>query len=371
MVIFFSGVTFNQVIKEVAESEEQVLFPTEISNEIDFLKTVRQNITKYGSVDILILDESACKNTEDELIKALEMLRTMYDGMKIIVFAPYREDGDDFLTRCFHMGILNIINTDDFLEIREELKHCIREGKTFGEAVKYKESKKEKVVVKHEVKRVVNKRMIGIAGVENNIGVTHNAIILANFFRKKGFMVAAVEMNMSGAYDRICQDYGERKFQEGYFTLNGIDFYAAMQPEDLTRVLEHSYNVILIDFGNYSDCDRVLFERCEDRMIIAGSKSWEMEAADRVFEKASKDVLMKYVFCFNFTPETDYEVIKEGMGKIENVHFLNYTADPFSSSDFVDAEEIFQECLPEKEEEEKRGIMSKLIRRRVRNEKER
>ena len=133
MVIFFSGVTFNQVIKEVAESEEQVLFPTEISNEIDFLKTVRQNITKYGSVDVLILDESACKNTEDELIKALEMLRTMYDGMKIIVFAPYREDGDDFLTRCFQMGILNIINTDDFLEIREELRHCIREGKTLEE----------------------------------------------------------------------------------------------------------------------------------------------------------------------------------------------------------------------------------------------
>lgn len=369
MVVFFSGNTFSQVIRETAEKEEHVILPTEISNEIDFLKTIRQNIAKYESVDVMILDVSVCRNTEDELITALEMIRTMYDGMKIIVFAPYREDGDDFLTRCLHMGILNIINTSDFLEIRQELTHCITTGKSYREAAaKYKDAKKEKVIVKHEIKRVVNKRMIGIAGVETNIGVTHNAILLANFFRKNGFMVALVEMNTSGAFDRICIDYGEKKFQEGYFTLNGIDFYADVQTDELPKVLEHSYNVILIDFGSYGNCDRILFERCEDRLIIAGSKSWEMEAADRVFEQASKDVLMKYIFCFNFTPETDYEAIRNGMGKIENVHFLKYTIDPFSSSEFADAEEIFAECLPENVEPEKKKFRDKLFKRKKADE---
>lgn len=364
MVIYFSGSTFNQVINEVVNSTNALIFPPEVSNEIDFQKNIKQNISKYEDVDTLILDESACKNTEEELLTSLEMIRTLYDHMKIIVFAPYRETGDGFLTKCFNMGILNIINTSDFLEIRRELEHCLVEGKTYRESVKYKDEKKEKVIVKHEIRRTVNKRLIGVAGVESNIGVTHNAIVLANFFRKNGFMVALVEMNASRAFDGICESFGEKKFQEGYFTLNGIDFFANCNPVKLPSVMEHSYNVILIDFGTYENCDRIAFERCEDRLIIAGSKPWELEATDKVFELASKDVLIKYVFCFNFTQKSDYQSIRDGMGDIENVHFLEFTEDPFASSAFADAEIIFDECLPEKNAEDKRTILKKIFNRK-------
>lgn len=365
MILVFTGSTFQHVINEVIEKTNHVPFPPEISNEINFLKTVRQNITKYDGVDTVILDESACtQSTEDELITALEMLRSMYDRMKIIVFAPYREEGDDFLTRCFNIGIVNIVNTNDFLEIKQKLEYCIEEGMTFSDAIRFKESKKEKVIVKHEIKRTVNKRMISIAGVEENIGVTHNAIVLANFFRKQGFMVALVEMNTSGAFDDICEAYEEKKFQEGYFTMNGIDFYANYDVDMLPSVLEHSYNVVLLDMGLYKECDRALFERCEDRIIIAGAKPWEMASTNHVFNMASKDALMQYIFCFNFVPESDFAIIREGMGEIERVYFLNYTIDPFSSSEFTDAEIIFADCIPEKEQEEKKGFMDRFKRKK-------
>lgn len=366
-VLFFSGNTFNQVIHEAIEVAEQDLYPPVISNELDFLKTIRQNYVKYESVDTLILDESVCnQNTEDQIIEALEMIRSMYDSMKIIVFSPYREPGDDFLTRCFNMGIMNIITTNDFLDIRKELEHCLVDGMTYREAVQYKESKAEKVVVKHEIKRIVNKRMIGICGVEKNIGVTHNAIVLANFFRKQGFMVALVEMNASKAFDNICEAYGESKFKEGYFTLNGIDFYANMTSDNVATILEHSYNVILFDMGVYEECDRVLFERCEDRIIIAGEKPWEMDSINHIFEIASKEALEKYTFCFNFTPQTDYTEIRRGMESLSsNVHFLKYTDQPFESSDFADAEVIFENCLPEKVEE-KKGLMARFKKKKER-----
>lgn len=365
MILYFSGPTFQHVILEVIEKTNQMAFPTETSNEIDLLKTVRQNITKYDGIDILIVDDSVCvQNTEEELLAALEMLRSMYDRMRIIILAPYRQEGDDFLTKCLQMGIVNIINTDDFLEIRQQLEHCMVEGMTYREAVRFKESKRDKVIVRHEIKRTVNKRMIGIAGSERHIGVTHHAVVLASFFRKQGFMVAMAEMNPSGAFDRICDDYEEKKFRDGYFTLNGIDFYANFDADMLPGILEHSYNIVILDMGVYERCDRTLFERCEDRIVIAGAKPWELPAMDKVFGMASRDALMKYIFCFNFVQPSDFQSIREGMGEIENVHFLDYTADPFSASAFADAEDIFADCLPEKEEKVKRGLLVQLKARK-------
>lgn len=63
---------------------------------------------------------------------------------------------------------------------------------SYRDAAKYKDSVPEKISVKH-TRKTVMKRMIGIAGTCENIGVTHNAIVLANFFRQKGYMVALVE----------------------------------------------------------------------------------------------------------------------------------------------------------------------------------
>lgn len=347
MIAYFTGNTFSQVINEIIGETEQLIFSAEVSDELDFLKIIKQDITKYESIDTFILDESAFKNTEEEILTALEMMRTMYDKMKIIILAPYRETGDDFLTKCFNMGILNLINTSDFLEIRNELKICINTGKTYREAAKYKVQKTEKVVVRHELKKTVNKRLVGMAGTESNIGVTHNAIVLGNFFRKKGFMVAIVEMNESNAFNQICLDFEEKKFDNTYFTLNGVDFYPECNVEKLVSVMEHSYNFIILDFGTYAKCDRIAFERCEDKIIIAGSKSWETEEINVVFRMASKDTLLKYNFCFNFTSQKDHKAIINGMGEIANVYFLKYLEDPFFEMDFSGAEEIFADFLPE------------------------
>ena len=205
--------------------------------------------------------------------------------------------------------------------------------------------------------------MIGVAGAESNIGVTHNAIVLANYFRRQGFMVALAEVNDSGAFKEICKDYEESMFEEGYFTMNGVDFYPDMECEDMQAIQTRSYNVIILDFGAYSGKNREAFERCEDKIIIAGSKSWELDAVNRIFANASKDVLLKYVFCFNFTMQKEYEAIRKGMGELQSVHFLKYSEDPFTESEFADGDEIFAEILPEEPEKEvKQGIVSKIFR---------
>lgn len=365
MVTYFTGKTFNQIVKESVKECSAIEYEPVVDDNQDFYKYIKKNIVGLSGIDQLIIDTSASLNTDEEILDSLEMIRTMYDHVRLIVFAPYRNTGEKFLADCLNMGITNIVNTNDFNDVKKELIYCMKEGMSYRDAVKYKELQTDKIVVKHAVKRAVHKRMIGIAGAEGNIGITHNAIVLANFFRKKGFMVALAEWNISGAYQTICESFEESLFKEGYFTINGIDFYPGVDEERMQLVLEHSYNVIIIDFGCFSEENKGAFERCEDRLIITGSKPWEMDALNKIFSAASKDTLNKYHFCFNFTQKNDYDAIREGMGELDNVYFLKYLEDPFTESDFADGETIFADILPEEEKaEEKKGVFSRLFRKK-------
>ena len=153
MITYITGSTYYQVIKSTVEGTGELIMQTEVSEEIDFYKYVKCNISKLDGMDKLIIDLSVCQNTDEEIIKALEMLRSLYDSLRIIVFAPYLETGNILLMQCFTLGIVNIINTDDFNAVHKELEECILPGKKFKDAVKYKEVKAEKLDIRREIKK--------------------------------------------------------------------------------------------------------------------------------------------------------------------------------------------------------------------------
>lgn len=364
MIVYITGSTYRQVIKNTVEDTGELVMQEEITDEIDFLKYIKINITKLDGIEKLIVDFSVCRNTEEELVMALEMLRSLYDELRIIVFAPYLETGSILLMNCFTMGILNIINTSDFNEIRTELRECIETGKKFKDSVKYKEVKAEKFEIKHEVKKTVNNHLIGIVGSENRIGTTHTTILLANFFRKKGFMVAVLEINSSGAFSCIQEGFEEKEYEEGYFTLNGIDFYRDADLKKIGQIMEKSYNFILLDFGAYESCDLLTFHKCSEKIIVCGAKPWEIASVNRIFEEEEQEIIKNYIFYFNFALEREQEDIKKGMSVIKNVHFLKINNDLFSLESMLpDAEEVFAKYLPEKIEEEKARRFGKLKRK--------
>lgn len=370
MIIYLANPTFDQTIAGAIEETEQIVFSKIVENDVDFAKYIKTNIAQFGQIDMIIVDLSACRNTDEEIIKAVEMVRSMYDNLRIIIFAAYKKAGDDVLLQCCNMGIWNIITTDDFREIREELIQCITVGKTFSQALKYKDAKTD-VTIKHE-KKTVYKKLIAVAGSETNIGVTHNAIVLANYLRKKGFMVALAEMNDSVAFEAICKDYDEKQFAEGYYTMGGVDYWPAVDTECLVQIMEHSYNFIVLDMGAYTGCDRIIWEKADEKIIISGSKAWEMDQTNSVFANASQEALKSYIFCFNFTQAQDYDAIREGMRQLkrENVHFLKYLEDPFSNYDFSDGDEIFANYLPDDEEpEETKKSFFKRMRKNGQNQK--
>lgn len=363
MVTYYIASTlYNQIISQTIQETGCMVDGNEIGENIYLLNFVKKNFTRFSSIDELVIDLSALKDVDTEIIEALEILKVNFEHIKIIILAANRYSGDELLTQCFQMAIYNLIVTEDYLEIRNELIQCLKTGKSYKEALKYKEksSNQETVIVKTETKQVVSKVLIGLTSAGAGQGCTHNSIVLANFLRKKGYMVAIAEMNTSKAFSYIREAYDLQLFDDRYFSMEGIDYYPDTTAEDLGSILGKTYNFILCDFGPYKEADRVSFGKCDIHIILSGTKPWEMVAIDSVFRSTETDALLSFHFCFNLVPKLQQADVKAGMCELTNVYFLNYTEDPFKSNDFVGAEEILKKYLPVIAlPEKKRGLFKK------------
>lgn len=350
MIFCIASNTYQQIISSAIKASEEILVGNECSNEFCLLKYVKDNITNFSGIDIFIVDTCALQDTDDDIIQAFEMLRIMDCNMRVIVLAANRYEGNALLMNCFRMSIYDIITTDDFLKIKEELRQCITLGKQYKDALQFKEFNPADGI--KEVKKNVNQIVIGVAGSETRIGVTHNTIVLVNHLRKKGYLVAIVEMNESDDFNKIRESFNEPIVADTYFSIKGIDYYLNSE-NVLERVLEIPYNFIIVDFGNFEFCDKEIFNRSDVKIIIAGAKPWEIDNVNSIFKLSSEELLKEYHFCFNFVLEKSRADIRDGMGKLENVYFVDYVEDPFIQNDFPNAATILEEYLPDEVTEQK------------------
>ena len=354
MIFYFASSTYQQVISSAIKETDKILEGQECGSDIYFAKYVRENYQRLLSIETLVIDISALADTDEEILDGLDSLKIGNYDLQIIILAANRYVGDALLTKCFQMGIYDLIVTDDFLEISQELKECIRVGKKYGDALQFRDLKPENVIVKEEVKQTVNKVVIGMAGTVPRIGVTHHAIILANWLRKKGYMVALIEKHPSSAFEQLREFYDERMFED-FYTMGGVDFYPYQKSKDtFANVLGKSYNFIIADFGLYEKAELYLYNKSDVRIILSGSKPWELEGTQKVFDLAPEEIVKEYNFYFNFTASEYENDLKEGMGDLEKIGFLKYTENPVRSFDFPGAEKMLADYMPLKVQEPKR-----------------
>lgn len=365
MIYYIASQTYQQVVTQAITESDVTLIGGECKSDFFFLKWVKESGNILNTLDCLIVDISALEDTDEEMLSAVEIIRMLHDNMRVIVLAANRGDQDELLTKFFQMSIYDLINTDDFLEIKEGLIYSITTGMQYKDAVKFKEcADGEKKVIKTEIKQTVNKILIGIAGSEKRIGVTHNSIILANYLRKRGFMVALAEYGKGrGVFNSICAAFEERLFDNAYFSMNGVDFYSEVDDTGLGSILGKSYNFVIVDFGKFADCDQVTFNKCHVRLVITGSKPWECESIYSIFQSMPEDTLKLYHFCFNFTEKKLRTDVQKGMSVLQNIHFLNILEDPFSAYEFADAENILAQYMPLKTQNEKRRLFGRKDKR--------
>lgn len=343
MLFCISSSRYHPIIKKIIEEKDQICIGNEVGDGIDLKKFVKENITYFEQVDIFLIDTGALKNTDEEVMQSIESLRIMDYDIRFIILAPYKKEGDEFLRECFYAGIYDIIITDEYLEMSQQLAECLGSGMRYKDALRFRDAVEEK---QKQEGQAPQKILIGISGAAPRMGSTHNSIIIANYLRKHNQMVAVLEMNGTKAFEKISKSQKAKIFEEGYFSVGGVDYYPSCGRERVTAVSGKLYNFILLDFGNYNQADKILFNQCDIRILYTGTKPWELDFLDNLFREQDEDVLKQYHFCFlGTTSHKLQENIAYHMEPLENIWFPEYKEDPFSSDQFSEGQHIFKGYL--------------------------
>lgn len=363
MIFYISSEAYNEVIRSTILQSGQLILGQEVTNEFYLLKYIKQKLSAMSNVEQLVIDLSALKDTNEDILQAIENFRMMYDQTRIVILATNRREGDELLAQLFSLGLYNLVLTDDYVRIREELSVCITSGKNFRDAVVFKDMPTgEQTIVKKEVKQVVNKIMIAVAGSQKRIGTTHTCIALAAALRHRGYMIAVAEYNSSGDYERIRESFGEDMIEESYFSMNGVDYYPGLTEISLANVVGKSYNFIIVDFGTYLEADQVTYNKANVRLMVCGSRAWELENMQKIFENCPASMLRELHFVFPMTYEEHKTDIISSMADNDinfDVIFLGYTPYPYTESDFPKMQQFLKDYLPHPEEPKKKRLFSR------------
>jgi hypothetical protein len=98
--------------------------------------------------------------------------------------------------------------------------------------------------------------------------------------------------------------------------------------------------------------------RCIVPVIVSGTKPWEVDQINKVFECTSEEILKNFYYLFNFTDLSKAELLIRNMGELGKVYIADMTPDPFTNQDAPTLKMIFKSFLHSEKEEKKRRLSS-------------
>lgn len=182
--------------------------------------------------------------------------------------------------------------------------------------------------------------LISVVGTRPGMGVTHHCILFASLLQRAGISVAVADFSRSEEVEGGVVPY----YRADIRTMEEIAF---------------RYDMILLDLGTFSDCDRSLFRRCQRRIVLAGNKSWEKQGLTALFEAIPDQELERYIYLFNHVPVPERAEVLRGMAPIRNIFFADYTPDPYDSPGGDAAEQIFPELIDQTKKRRRKGHVKK------------
>lgn len=375
MLYYVASNAYAQTIKDATESAKEAVLDKVVSNELLLLTHLKKNISYLSQCDKFLIDLNAIIDADSEIIDAVEMIRMMYPETRVIVLANTRKGS--LISHFLNMGIYNIITTSDFVVMKSELELCITTGKNYKDTIELKSvaATEENVTERIEYKQNIYKVMIGIAGTQSHIGVTHQAISFATYLRKYGYRVAVVEVlspvkdaeileqmyranpTIKSDYRCLRENYEEEVLSTGEFNLFGIDYYETQTADNISKILEKSYNFVILDFGEYAKTDMLQFQKCEFRFLVSGSHDWEIIHLQKVFNSTDAESYKQFHYFFNFHDQETRKMIGESLSDFSieesKLHFIPLTNKSiFEYQDIPYYKEIFKAYMPETAGEE-------------------
>lgn len=377
LILYLSSHEYSQTLNEAINISNKNIQKAIIESDISLVTFIEGQKDQFQFVEEFIIDLTCITDSRYELCLALNNFRLEHNSIRIIILSPGREK-DKLLSDIVNLGIYDIVVSEGE-ELLKDLCSCIKDGMTYKDCVKFKIDSvenqlnnsvtntkvKERIVIKNEVIQTVNKALVGFVGTQERIGVTHHTILSAFILKNNGFKVAVVENseNKNPAFENIKESFeiSPKDVGENFFTLNLIDFYPSFNLSELYKILAKNYNFIIIDFGFFHPEYLAELNRCVVSVIVSGSKPWELDQINKIFESTSEEILKEFYYLFNYTDLTKAELLIRSMGELGKVYIADSTPDPFNSSDAPTMKMIFKNFLSN-ENDEKKWSFSKWVK---------
>lgn len=321
-------------------TKNNITLVTRFINEYNLGKFMHTELRNLNSVNYLILDLSAFTQLtdDDDIISKIVLIRKLYK-LRIIIIAEGYKHGNILLGKIFNLGIYNIITATDDVKFKEELEKVLSdEGMSFGNSIKYKldnnliSINQTTKVIKENFIKVKQTVSIGIAGVERHIGATTLAINLTKYLSELiNIRACYIENNNHESIINLATNKDAiRSEAMNKISYKGIDLF--IKPKNMSDILSNNYNFYIYDYGAFNkmtDEERMSFLTRDLKVLVSGSKQWELPNLIDTFEIIGMDINTYLVF--NFTIESERENFRNSLGGYwkERTTFSEYVPEPF------------------------------------------
>lgn len=122
-------------------------------------------------------------------------------------------------------------------------------------------------------------RITGIAGAGRGVGVTHLALLTANYLQGVlGRKTAVLEWNDHGDFNRLGKMCTGQLRDADCYRIQHVDYYPMAEGGRLMECLAAGYEEILIDFGSVGKQVSIELTRCGAVWFIMSFSEWQMDA---------------------------------------------------------------------------------------------
>lgn len=268
MLIYISTLEKANIIEDVCQENNILVLKGIVKKDFDF--NVYSNLqNEFENIDYIIIEiDSLALNTQEEIINSIKRLQLFYN-MKIIIICNVEIEKNQFIVSKLinELKIYNIVGKTENTEIKKELRKIIKEE------IAYKD------ISFLNIQEQIN---IGVLGIKSGIGTTSQSIAIIKYINQETNSMQAcyIERNKSNILKSIEKSYNIKE-KNNAITFENVDMYP-------NKPRGYKYNIF--DFGNIEKIENVKeFQKCDIKIIIAGSKAWQMDYLYKTFEILEKE----------------------------------------------------------------------------------
>ena len=290
---------------------------------LDLQRIVLHDLSNLDIYQYIVIDLAAISNTDDEIIKSIVAIQSMYNT-RIIILARGYTRGHPLLSRIFAEGIYNICTAERLNDLLSELCFCIDgSGRQYKDAVIFRVDQPQTLqsgrvlVEKQPMRQTIS---IAICGSMHRVGTTVHAIQIVQEIMIAGYTACYIQSH-EGNIDSILNFY-EAEEKGPYYQCSDIDIYPKC---DLPFIITRQYDYLIYDYGIFPEMDLQRFLSHDVHIVCSGGKPWELPTLQPIIT-ALQGVNAHYIL--SFVASSEQPVIRRLMGPLSNrIYFAEYGPD--------------------------------------------